>query len=117
MLFQDEVPFRDKHGQDVRTRSANRKPVKLRDESLRQTPIQSGSVEPEDPKAKGSEQGVEETPSIRAQAAPPRKPEAHHERKEREAVQQEDPVVDGNDADYHTADEAYVSSPIFPLLS
>lgn len=60
---------------------------------------------------------MEETPSIRTQAAPPRKPEVRHERTEREAVRQEDPVVDANDADYHTADEAYVSSPMFPLLS
>jgi hypothetical protein len=110
------VPFRDKHGQDVRTRAANRNPVKLRDESLRQTPIQSGSAEPEDPKAKGSEQG-EEAPSIRAQAAPPRKPELRHERIEREVVRQEDPIVDANDADFHTADEMYVSNPTFPLLS
>ena len=117
MIFQEEVPFRDKHGQDVRTRSANRNPVKLRDDTLRQTPIQGGSVEPEGPETKGSEQGVEETPSIRAQAPPPRKPEVRHERKEREEVRPEDPVVDANDAGYHTANEAYVSSPMFLLLS
>lgn len=116
-IIQNDVPFRDRHGQDPRTRLANKKAVRHSNVPSRQTPVQSGSVEPEAPEAKGSEEG--DAPDIEAPVESQPEDQEAQGSSHTVPLENEEPVEDiaedRNDASYHTAENEYVFSKRFTI--
>lgn len=105
--YQNHAPPRDKHNAGTRNRRANRKSANAKDRSSRQTPIQGGSVEPDDPEAKGSEEGANEDSSDDAEMhSKERKLPVRSDESEEEL--DEDALVEGNDIDPQIPENACV---------